>query len=240
MKGRDKERHSSKNTDAVCVLASGGADSSILIGTLAETHSPVVPVFIRNGLLWEEAEGYWLNRFLGALNHPSVLPVVFLELPMKDVYGDHWSMTGRAVPDQASDWEEVYLPGRNLILLSKAAVYCALHRIGTIALGPLKTNRFQDSSPEFFSEFRASAERALDAPINVIAPFSQWTKAEVLVRGRKFPLELTFSCLNPHGREHCGACNKCAERMLGFQEAGFADPTSYRNPRSVGMGRTGA
>jgi 7-cyano-7-deazaguanine synthase len=38
---------------------------------------------------------------------------------------------------------------------------------------------------------------------------------------------LTFSCLAPQGRRHCGRCNKCAERKRAFRQAGIPDPTKY-------------
>jgi 7-cyano-7-deazaguanine synthase len=195
---------------------------------MTERYARVNPVYVRNGLVWEKAELYWLRRFLRAVNRPGIGPLRVLDLPMQDVYGTHWSMTGTDVPDEASGWEEVYLPGRNLILLSKAAVYCGLNGIDAIALGPLKTNRFADSSAEFFEEFGKSVERAMSRPFEILTPFSHQSKREVMERGRTLPLDLTFSCLKPVGNMHCGACNKCAERMAAFSDAGLIDKTRYR------------
>jgi 7-cyano-7-deazaguanine synthase len=217
-----------KKPGPICVLASGGSDSSIMLVDLAERYAKVIPLYIRNGLVWEEAELYWLRRFLKAVNRPEIGPLQVLDLPMQDVYGAHWSMTGNSVPDHASGWEDVYLPGRNLILLAKTAVYCGLNGIDAIALGPLKTNLFADSSPEFFSGFQQLAQRALNRPLEILTPFSQLSKQEVMERGRRLPLELTFSCLNPCGKMHCGACNKCAERMAAFADAGLVDKTRYQ------------
>jgi 7-cyano-7-deazaguanine synthase len=174
-------KQAGKKSGAVCVLASGGA--------MTERYDRVIPVYVRNGLVWEKAELHWLRRFLRAAAHPSIGALQVLDLPMKDVYGTHWSMTGTAVPDEASGWEEVYLPGRNLILLSKAAVYCGLNDIGAIALGPLKTNRFADSSPEFFEEFRKSVERAMGRHFEILAPFAHLSKREVMEQGRRLPLD---------------------------------------------------
>jgi len=117
----------------------------------------------------------------------------------------------------------------NLILLSKAAVYCGLNEFNAIALGPLKTNLFADSSTEFFSGFERLVERAMNRRFEILTPFSHLSKREVMVRGRSLPLELTFSCLKPLGNVHCGACNKCAERMGAFADAGIIDRTRYKN-----------
>lgn len=222
-----------EDSGSVCVLASGGADSSILLHDLTRGYAKVLPVYIRNGLVWEEAELYWLRRFIKAVNHSAIGPLEILDLPMKDVYRTHWSMTGRAIPDHASGWEEVYLPGRNLILLAKTAVFCAMNDIETMALGSLKTNLFTDSSPEFLSGFQRLIERALGRRFEIITPFSGLTKEEVMKRGKPLPLELTFSCLNPQGKDHCGRCNKCAERILSFSNAGLKDRTAYHHLKPV-------
>jgi hypothetical protein len=47
--------------------------------------------------------------------------------------------------------------------------------------------------------------------------------------GANLPLELTFSCIDPHCLLHCGRCNKCAERRAAFADAGLADRTVYAN-----------
>jgi len=48
--------------------------------------------------------------------------------------------------------------------------------------------------------------------------------------GRNLPLKLTFSCISPVSGQHCGRCNKCAERRRAFADAGVPDPTDYREP----------
>ena len=215
--------------ERACVLVSGGSDSSVLLYETAQKYSKVTPLYIRNGLLWEEAELYWLERFVQSINQKTITPIRVLSLPMEDVYDAHWSLTGEAIPDHASSWEEVYLPGRNLILLSKAVVFCALNKIQAIALGPLKTNQFSDSSSTFFRGLRKVAEEGLSATIEILTPLATRSKSEVLQSGCRLPLELTFSCIDPQGRLHCGVCNKCAERIEAFSEIGLRDKTVYHN-----------
>ena len=96
--------------DSICVLASGGVDSCILLHEMTKTYSRVVPLFIRNGLFWEKAELYWLERFLEAISNSKIESLKILDLPMQDVYQLHWSLTGRDIPDHNSEWSEVYLP----------------------------------------------------------------------------------------------------------------------------------
>jgi 7-cyano-7-deazaguanine synthase len=190
----------------------------------------VLPVYVRAGLSWERAEIHWLERFLAAADIERVDRFEILDLPVADLYGEHWSVTGRDVPGFTSALDSNYLPGRNLLLLSKVAVFCALRDADAVAMAPLGDNPFPDATEEFFRSFEATASRALDRPFTIELPFRDRSKSEVVRLGCGLPLELTFSCIRPEGVEHCGDCTKCAERQHGFAEAGVADPTRYRKP----------
>ncbi|MFI5040341.1 MAG: 7-cyano-7-deazaguanine synthase [Acidimicrobiales bacterium] len=214
--------------DGIAVLTSGGVDSAILVGDLVRRGRIVHPIYVRFGLVWEEAEESHLRRFMATLPNPGARPLVTLEQPIADVYGEHWSTSGVDVPDAASADEAVYLPGRNLLLLAKSSIWCALNGVGTIALGTLKGNPFGDATPEFFSAYGSLAHRALSRPLAVVTPFSGMTKAEVLERGRGLALQWTFSCIRPTGDGlHCGRCNKCAERQRAFTALDLQDVTAY-------------
>ena len=213
---------------SVCALVSGGLDSCVMLATLACRYRKVYPVFIRQSLAWETEELRSLRRYLRAarIRHE---PLAILHSPANDLYGAHWSTTGRKVPGTATPDEAVYLPGRNLMLLSKAAVFCALNKIDTIAVGSLGHNPFHDATPGFFREFAAVASKALDSRVQIITPFRALIKEQVVRRGHRFglPLCLSFSCIAPRRGHHCGRCNKCAERQQAFRIAGIADRTKY-------------
>jgi 7-cyano-7-deazaguanine synthase len=214
--------------DQLAVLVSGGVDSAILVADSARQGATVHPLYVRFGLAWEAVEEAHLRRFLASLpSSLDVRPLVAVDLPVADVYGGHWSVSGHEVPDETTADEAVYLPGRNLLLLAKTSVWCALHGIDAIALGTLAGNPFSDSSPVFFRELGALAERALGSRLAVSTPFSTLTKAEVLARGRDLALELTFSCIDPVDDRHCGRCNKCSERRKAFADGGIGDRTPY-------------
>ena len=214
--------------DRLVVLTSGGVDSAILVANQAGQGQEVHPVYIRFGLAWEQIEEAHLRRFLDALPDGNrIQPLTVLDLPIADVYGGHWSVSGENTPDDTTADEAVYLPGRNLLLLAKTTVWCALHGVGTIALGTLRGNPFADSSPPFFSGLSAMAGLALGYRLEVITPFSDLSKAEVLERGRALPLEHTFSCVAPVGDRHCQTCNKCGEHRKAFAAAGIDDRTPY-------------
>jgi 7-cyano-7-deazaguanine synthase len=211
----------------LAVLISGGLDSAILLGEALRTCAAVHPLYVRNGLSWEPAELSHLRRFLEAVHGPALHPLTVLEMPVADLYGEHWSITGRGVPGADTPDEAVFLPGRNVLLLAKAILWCHLHAVPAVALAPLESNPFPDATPAFFSAFQDVVNRAVDGSVRVLRPYLGLRKTEVMFRGRQLPLELTFSCIRPAGGRHCGACNKCAERRRAFAEAGTADPTAY-------------
>ena len=214
--------------EAVCVLASGGLDSGVLLAELARDFASVFPLYVRAGLVWEDAEVYWLGRFVRELRSRRVREPQVVSLPMDDLYGAHWSVSGEGVPGYEAATADNYLPGRNLVLLTKAAVFCALRSIGTVALAPLKENPFPDTTRSFFRSFEAVAAEGLRIGLRVLTPFRGLHKRDVVRRGGLLPLELTFSCASPAAAmRHCGRCTKCAERRAAFAQAGVRDPTPY-------------
>jgi 7-cyano-7-deazaguanine synthase len=212
----------------VAVLCSGGLDSCVLLIDLARQTGSAVPLFVRAGHPWEEAERAALGRFLDAVAEPAVAPPRDLALPMGDVYGAHWSMSGQDAPGWAAPDEAVELRGRNLVLLSKALVAAAIEGWQTVALGSLAGNPFPDATPHFFAAIAAVGSEALRSSLAVVAPYRELSKSDVIRRGADLPLELTLSCLRPTADGvHCGDCNKCRERVEAFAAANVADPTRY-------------
>jgi 7-cyano-7-deazaguanine synthase len=218
---------STSSRSSVGLLASGGLDSCILLAHLVQRGERVQPFYIRGGLLWEAEELRALRRFCEALASPRLAALVVLEMPLADLYGRHWSVDGRRTPDAATPDEAVYLPGRNPLLLIKAALWCQLKQIDRLALAVLASNPFPDATGRFFEAFETALRLACGKPLAIERPFSHLHKTDVMRLGRELPLELTFSCLCPVDGWHCGRCNKCGERQAAFRAAGVADSTRY-------------
>lgn len=215
----------------VGLLLSGGLDSAILLGDLLRQGCSVQPLYVRSSLVWEEAEVAVAKGFVETVRSLS-LPgtareLVVLDAPVSDLYRGHWSLTGIAPPDAETPDDAVYLPGRNLLLLTKTALWCHLHGIERLALGVLRSNPFADATPDFFDRFEALLNQALGSRLRIVRPFGEMTKRQVMELGKGLPLEHTFSCIAPVGRLHCGRCNKCAERRAAFRSASMNDPTAY-------------
>lgn len=209
------------------LLLSGGLDSCILLRHLLDEGHDVRPFYVRTGLFWQREELLAVERFLRATNSSRLQGLVLLDMPLADLYGDHWSVTGRGVPDASTADEAVYLPGRNALLAIKPAIWCRQHGIETLALAILRSNPFSDATPAFFAAFETMLRRAVGATVRMVRPFAEYDKRQVMQRGQHEPLALTFSCIAPTGGLHCGICNKCAERINAFRLIGADDPTKY-------------
>ena len=211
------------------MLLSAGLDSAVLAAAEAQ-RGPVHPIYISTGLAWESAERAVLNRLLDASPYAgNVERLVHLSFGVEDLYPDtHWARRGEAPGFDTPD-EDVYLVGRNIVLLSKAAIYCAQHDIGRIALGPLAGNPFPDATPQFFSTMGKALSMGLGRTIAIDTPFARMKKNEVIALGSSLnvPFALTLSCMSPQQGLHCGRCSKCRERRDAFAEAGVADPARY-------------
>ena len=211
----------------VAVLVSGGLDSAILLAEACRCHPAVYPLYVRFGLAWEEVELAHLRRFVEAIACPALAAPTVLDMPVRDLYGDHWSITGEGVPAAGTPDEAVFLPGRNVLLLAKALLWCHLHGAEAVALAPLEHNPFPDATPAFFGAFEAVVNQAVVGRVRICFPYRGLNKVDVLRRGQGLPLQWTFSCVCPVAGLHCGSCNKCGERQQGFAEAGLSDPTPY-------------
>ena len=217
--------------DDVAVLCSGGLDSAVLVAHAATT-ARVHPVYVSGGLAWEDEEVALVRRLLETPPYATgVEPLARLSVAVADLYpASHWALRGTPPAYDTPD-EDVYLPGRNILLLSKASVLCATRGIHRLAVGPLAGNPFPDATPRFFEAMGRALSLGLDHQVGIEAPFASLHKEEVIELGARLrvPFELTLSCMNPSGGRHCGLCSKCRERRDAFAAAGVNDPTQYLN-----------
>src|SRR4029077_13654598 len=121
----------------IAVLFSGGLDSAVLVAeTLRE--GPVQAIYVSVGFAWEAEERAMAARLFAAPPFAgAIAPPVELSFDMRDVFpAAHWAVRGEPPAFDSPD-EDVYLDGRNVILVSKAAVHMARNAIERVVLGTL-------------------------------------------------------------------------------------------------------
>src|SRR6185436_11457097 len=217
--------------ESTAVLFSSGLDSAVLAAAEAQRRK-VHPVYVSAGLAWESEELGAVDRLLASPVYRELAPIARLTFTVEDLYPPtHWALRGTPPAFDTPD-EDVYLTGRNIVLLSKAGIYCAQQKLSRIAIGPLAGNPFPDATQEFFDTMSRALSLGLAHQITIAAPFVEMDKSEVIRLGAELevPFELTLSCMNPRQGLHCGQCSKCRERRDAFREAGVTDPTSYASP----------
>ncbi len=221
----------SEGGQGAAVLCSCGLDSAVLLAEVAhrDAGGRILPIYVSVGLAWEQEELAMLDRLLLTQPFRVVQPAAKLAFDMRDVYSPtHWAIRGEPPGFDTPD-KDVYLEGRNVVLLTKAAVFMARAGLARVYIGPLAGNPFPDATPDFFAGMARALSLGLGTSIEIVAPFAAMHKSEVIALGHSLgvPLELTLSCMQPAGGFHCGRCSKCRERSDAFREAGFEDPTRY-------------
>ena len=162
----------------------------------------VHPLYVSVGLAWEAAEiGDGRTAAGGAgLSTDASAPLQRLHFTMRDVYPPtHWAIRGTPPAYDTPD-EDVYLTGRNLVLLAKAGTWCAQHRVSRIVLGPLAGNPFPDATAGVLrGDGRRRCRWGWIGRSRSTRRIATCTRTEVIQRGVELgvPFELTLSCMNP-------------------------------------------
>jgi len=210
------------------VLFSSGLDSAVL-GVAEARTSTVHPVYVSSGLAWELEELAAVERLLAIPVYRELKPLARLTFTVADLYPPtHWALRGTPPAFDTPD-EDVYLTGRNIVLLSKAGIYCAQQGIERIAMGTLAGNPFPDATGAFLQAMARALSLGLAHEITIATPFAGMRKSDVIRLGQQLgvPLQLSLSCMNPREGLHCGKCSKCRERRDAFREATVTDLTRY-------------
>ena len=142
---------------------------------------------------------------------------------------------GIAVGEADLDDDEIpdsYVPFRNANLLSMGTSYAEANDCSAVFVGAHSEDYsgYPDCRPAFFEAFQAVVDAGTkpETDIDVVAPFTEWSKTEIAARGAELgvPFEETWSCYRASAPA-CGTCDACAYRLQAFQRAGLTDPVDY-------------
>lgn len=201
-----------KKRKKIVLLLSGGIDSSTCALYFARNRFEVFSLFIDYGQVTVNSEYRAATRIC---HHLKINPLYRLEVSsLKDLTQTALCGTKKFSRIDNGSGEQEFFPNRNLILLSLATIYAADKKAKYVGMGILTIG--QPQYPDTTLKFIRAANKVLkiSGDIQVITPFSNCTKFEVVRYGRSFGLDynLTFSCnINP--KNHCGKCCSCSARQ---------------------------
>jgi 7-cyano-7-deazaguanine synthase len=208
----------------VLVLASGGLDSTVLMYSLAHDGYAVLGVSVQYG------QRHGLRELVALKSHPQ-FPLREISV---DLTYDTSSLTNRDIPTPDLDRDHVpgnpspksYVPFRNLTMLSIACGLAEDLGISLVAFGAHRSDQYGywDTSQKFVQALQRVVELSRGIPIEILAPFAQLTKAEIVQKGLELgvPFERTWSCYD--GQGPCGTCPTCRERQKAFESCEVKDP----------------
>lgn len=221
----------------IVTLLSGGLDSATLLYHLIDHGNQVFPMSINYGQRHSKELFYARELANRVGRHHKVVDMQTLGQVLnnscltsatKDVPEGHYA-------DETMKLTVV--PNRNMIMLAIAAGYAMNIGAEHVAIANHAGDHaiYPDCRPEFIDAMQKPLAVAYYTPVEIIAPFTNMTKAQIVSEGHRvnLPFDYTWSCYNGDVL-HCGRCGTCVERKEAFELAGIEDPTEYEGALSHG------
>ncbi len=224
-----------KNNNSAIILLSGGQDSTTCLAWAKEKFDKVYALTLHYGQLHKiELES---AKKIAKLNK------VPLKIYKTDLFKEFTknALLNKEIAIKApkNKLPSTFVPGRNLIFLSIAAIYAKQLGITNIITGVCQTD--YSGYPDCRDEFVKSLEKTTNLAfgntqnsenwIKIHTPLMWLTKAETVKfmqqLGKIEILKYTHTCYKGE-RPACGKCPACVLRLKGFKEAGIKDPLTYK------------
>lgn len=201
----------------VVLLLSGGIDSTTLLAELRKNQKSI------HALSFDYGQRHWVELQYASKNAEfyKVTKHKIINLDLSQVNSSSSLLKRGEIVQQYNNGiipqtiSHEYVPGRNLMMLSMAASYAEAYNINEIYFGANMDDalRFPDCSLEFIEKLNVLWKCLPNTKnINLIAPYLNLTKAEVIRRSMELGVNLhnTISCYSPDfaGNE-CGGCLAC-------------------------------
>lgn len=218
------------------VLLSGGLDSATVLAEARAQGHQCHAVSFRYGQRHdaELAAAARVAAALGAASHRVI------GIDLGAVGGS--ALTDAAIPVPETPSEGIpatYVPARNTVFLALGMGVAEVLDADFLYIGvnAVDYSGYPDCRPAFIAAFQSLAalatRRAVEgAPLELRAPLLELSKADIIRRGMALGVDygLTVSCYQADAAgAACGRCDACRLRRAGFEAAGLADPTRYRD-----------
>lgn len=212
------------------VLLSGGQDSATaLLWALHEKKEPIQAISFVYGQR-HAVELDCAKRIAAQLRVPHVV----IELgPLWEALQVPSALTKeKPIETLPTGLPSTFVPGRNLIFLTAAAIWGYPRNEHTLILGVSQVDYsgYPDCREPFIQSAQQTLAHALERPISIQAPFLFWDKARIWKYAdslgyREFIAEETHTCyIGDRTQRHswgygCGTCPACLLRKAGYEQA---------------------
>lgn len=213
--------------DAVIVV-SGGMDSVTMLHEYRDEIGLAITFDYGSTQNAREREYAVLHCKRLGISH-LVIPLEFMHKYFKS------SLLGSAEDIPEGDYDDANMkstvvPFRNGIMLAIACGIAESNGLKRVMIANHGGDHaiYPDCRPEFVDAMSAAMRNGTYEHVEVYAPYTNLTKAEIARHGAALGLDYseTYSCYKG-GEKHCGKCGTCRERRQALEEAGISDPTEY-------------
>lgn len=131
---------------------------------------------------------------------------------------------------EAANMKSTVVPNRNMILLSLAIGYAVDIGANKVFYGAHSGDHaiYPDCRPDFVLAMNKVAKLANYEPVDIVTPYLNSDKAEILADGLRMGLDYSHSWTCYNGRaKACGKCGSCVERLEAFAANNTTDPLPY-------------
>lgn len=204
-----------KATTNSVLLASGGMDSTTLAYWLCKKKIRFIPIFVNYGQHCVKTEYETLK---------DVLPKNVPEPKVVNI-SDIYSGAKSKLISEPNLWRDnmtgdpLYLPYRNLLLLSTGAAFAQSHGCSHLYTAFINSNHAKeiDCSAQFFTLLAKILSGY--GSVQIKMPFRNMSKVQVarIGLGLRVPLAKTYSC-QAASQVPCGACPNCVDRLEAIKK----------------------
>lgn len=210
------------------IVVSGGMDSITLLYEKKDE--------IALGISFDYGSNHNHNELPLAALHCQRLGIAHVVIPlgfMHQYFKSSLLESGANIPDGSYDEDNMkstVVPFRNGVMLAVAAGIAESNGLKKVLIANHGGDHtiYPDCRPEFIAAMDAAVEAGTFANVQVVAPYTNISKADIARRGSSLGIDYaeTWSCYKG-GDVHCGTCGTCVERKEALREAGITDNTKY-------------
>ena len=215
----------------VVVIYSGGMDSYTLLNDCISKGMQVYALSFNYGQKHAK-ELHYAQKVCDQLGLPH---------KVVDITAVHQLLLGSSLTDdieipeghyEEESMKSTVVPNRNMVMLSLAIAYAVSVQAQSVMFGAHGGDHaiYPDCRPEFVEKMAAVSKIANYEEVDVVAPYINLNKTEILAKGLQLGLDYgkSWTCYN--GRDKaCGRCGACQERLEAFADNRATDPLSYES-----------